>query len=262
MHVRFDAIAELPSKAQVEELRLRQGRRESRRLQGVEQRRARLLTLASALYLEHGAAGFNMRDLAHRAGYTVGALYGYFDSKDAIFLALRQEMLLQMEQAVSGARLPRGVRAKSVVDAAGAAAVPGTARPGNLLEARALAWLEHLQRHPQLVPLLLAAPGAQAAALMQEAQPTRADLFPVIALCAEALVEQGCPQTWAWRLCEDALAFGIGLLVLHQDDTGADQQAGRFLAFLRQGVDRWQSGGPDGAPAVVEPPQVGQTDLF
>ena len=67
-------------------------------------RRALVLDAARALFDEAGLAGFNMRDVARRAGYTPGALYAYFDSKEALLSGLLSATLDRLEQVILAAR--------------------------------------------------------------------------------------------------------------------------------------------------------------
>src|SRR5579872_7270759 len=50
-----------------------------------------VLAAAAHILQERGAAGFNTNAVAARAGVSIGSLYQYFASKDAILLALMQQ---------------------------------------------------------------------------------------------------------------------------------------------------------------------------
>ena len=63
-----------------------------------EQTRARILRAASAVFESKGFAGASVEEIAAKAGYTRGAFYSNFASKDAVFFAL---MDARMEQRVS-----------------------------------------------------------------------------------------------------------------------------------------------------------------
>ena len=91
MSVSFDAIVPVPS---AEQLKLQQQRASDRRRRQQrlgDERRRQLLDTAWALWQEAGASGFNMRQLAQRAGYTAGALYAYFPGRDAGFVCERAD---------------------------------------------------------------------------------------------------------------------------------------------------------------------------
>lgn len=53
--------------------------------------RQKILDIARSLLLTEGVQGISMRILAEKADYSPAALYKYFDSKEAIIEALRQE---------------------------------------------------------------------------------------------------------------------------------------------------------------------------
>src|SRR5215208_7315836 len=86
-----------------------------------ETRRALVLDAARAVFEEHGIEGANIREIAKRAGYTPGAIYSYFDSKEAIYGALLSESLDRLNTSVQ-------------------ASVPGDETAGALLKAKAQGW--------------------------------------------------------------------------------------------------------------------------
>mgnify|MGYP004692553103 FL=1 len=51
----------------------------------------RIHTAAQAEFLEKGYQGASLRNIVKTAGVTTGALYGYYDSKEALFAALVDE---------------------------------------------------------------------------------------------------------------------------------------------------------------------------
>ena len=67
--------------------------------------RAALLTAARELFTEKGFAGTGREEIAERAGVTRGALYHHFESKQAAFAAVAQELESELEaQLVAEAR--------------------------------------------------------------------------------------------------------------------------------------------------------------
>ena len=68
--------------------------------------RQRLYDTAIQLIGERGFDNTTLRDVAHRANVSVGLLYRYFPSKQAIVLALYDE--LSTEQAAHASAMPRG----------------------------------------------------------------------------------------------------------------------------------------------------------
>jgi AcrR family transcriptional regulator len=57
------------------------------------QTRARLLQAAAEVYARRGFAGATLEEVAAEAGYTKGAVYGHFGSKENLLLALVEEYL-------------------------------------------------------------------------------------------------------------------------------------------------------------------------
>jgi AcrR family transcriptional regulator len=68
-------------------------RAEGRRREKVDRTRADLLDAAARVIAAKGYEGASVGDIAAEAGYTKGALYGHFGSKEAVFLALARERL-------------------------------------------------------------------------------------------------------------------------------------------------------------------------
>ena len=64
----------------------RQSREESQ-----SQTRAHLLAAATRLFVERGFSGTSLRDIAAEAGYTQGAFYSNFASKEDLFVELMRE---------------------------------------------------------------------------------------------------------------------------------------------------------------------------
>jgi AcrR family transcriptional regulator len=68
-------------------------RAEGRRREKVDRTRADLLDAAARVIAAKGYEGASVGDIAAEAGYTKGALYGHFGSKEGVFLALARERL-------------------------------------------------------------------------------------------------------------------------------------------------------------------------
>jgi len=62
-----------------------------------------VLEAARASFLELGLEGASLREIARRAGYTPGAIYSYFASKEEVYAALLGESLERLNAAVRGA---------------------------------------------------------------------------------------------------------------------------------------------------------------
>ncbi len=83
----------------------RRGRPPGRTPEGTETRR-RLFDTAIALMAERGYVATTLRDVADEAGVSPGLLYRYFPSKQAVVLALYED--LSAEYATAAARMPNG----------------------------------------------------------------------------------------------------------------------------------------------------------
>lgn len=81
-------------------------RRRQRHQALADVRRESVLEAARSAFFELGMEKTSIREIAHRAGYTPGAIYSYFASKEALYGALLGESLArlnaQVEQAAAG----------------------------------------------------------------------------------------------------------------------------------------------------------------
>lgn len=94
------------------------------RQRGEEQTRERILGVAAEWFGTHGYAATSIRDIAREVGVTVGAIYVHFPSKDRLLVAVYEEGVRRIGEAVD--------------------AVPESAEPWKRLEAAAQAHLEAL----------------------------------------------------------------------------------------------------------------------
>ncbi|MBX9592158.1 MAG: TetR/AcrR family transcriptional regulator [Hyphomonadaceae bacterium] len=94
------------------------------RQRGEEQTRARILGVAAEWFGAHGYAATSIRDIAREVGVTVGAIYVHFPSKDRLLVAVYEEGVRRIGEAVD--------------------AVPATVPPWERLEAAARAHLDAL----------------------------------------------------------------------------------------------------------------------
>lgn len=187
--------------------------RENRRLRQQtlgEARRALVLEAARAVFSEVGIEGASIREIARRAGYTPGALYSYFDSKEAIYAALLQESLERLHAAVASARASRD-------------------RPAKTLSAKALAWFNFYARHPRDLDLgFYLVHGLGPKGLTSEFnQALNERLLQALQPCEDALIALGLDDVAARRENAALFAHGMGLLLL--------QHTGRIRLFSQQG---------------------------
>jgi len=103
--------------------------RQRRHRELADLRRERVLDAARAAFLELGMDKTSIREVAHRAGYSPGAIYSYFSSKEELYAALLDESLQRLSAHVHAAQPP---------DA------PAAAR----LRACARAFFDFYQNHP------------------------------------------------------------------------------------------------------------------
>lgn len=260
MSVKFDAITPVPNP---EQLRQQQQRAQDRRLRQQrfgDERRQQLLDTAWVLWQESGAPGFNMRQLAQRAGYTAGALYAYFPGREAILSALQQRVIQELADLVAEVRAPRPERG-----AKGRKDVPPPAQIAlarTLFVERSLAWWSCLAADTQRLQLVLhgghglqeaAGEGAESASLLL------ARLADALQPCLEPLNASGLSPDAAQQLHDEVLAYGLGLLVLQ----GPRRPGGRAVLETRfvQSLQRWL----DVALAATHQEgggETGQADLF
>ncbi len=178
---------------------------------GSESRRALVLDAARAVFEEHGIDGASMREIARKAGYTPGAIYSYFDSKEAIYGALLSESLERLNGAVT-------------------AAEPADSSAGALLQAKATAWFTFFATNPRELDLgFYLVQGLAPRGLTSDwNQRLNARLYDALAPAERALVRLGFKPAAALRENTALFAHGVGLLLL--------QHTGRIRMF-RQDAD-------------------------
>src|SRR5262245_42208118 len=66
-------------------------------------RRQSVLDAARSAFFELGMEKTSIREIAHRAGYTAGAIYSYFASKEEVYGALLAESLDRLNERVQHA---------------------------------------------------------------------------------------------------------------------------------------------------------------
>lgn len=235
MQVPWVDITELPDAAAVETVRRRAAGRARRQGLGAAHRRAQLLDAALELVLERGVDGLRMRELGLRCGYTAGALYAYFDSREALLGQLRERLLLRWTDQL---RSLAGSRRQDL--------------PERLQRQCALAW-QLLADTPNGLPLITGPWPAQDAVMPQE---PLGRLLLVLRPCHETLVAMGLDEALAWQGLEQALVWGIGRLVLAAPPPPA--HAVVFAERLRLELDQLVRGT---GPALAQP-DPGQASLF
>ena len=77
--------------------------RRQRKKAVTDTRRELVLAAAREAFFELGLEGASLREIAKRAGYTPGALYSYFNSKEDVYAALLGESLERLNRCVAQA---------------------------------------------------------------------------------------------------------------------------------------------------------------
>lgn len=261
MSVSFDALTPVPSPEQLKLQQQRLSDRQRRQKRLSDERRQQLLDTAWVLWQEVGASGFNMRQLAQRAGYTAGALYAYFPGRDAILSTLQQRVILELGAlvaAVKAPRLERGGRSRKE-GGMGAAALQARA----LFIERSLAWWASLASESQRLQLVLhgghglpetEGQGSGSASILL------ARLADALQPCLEALLASGLTPETAQQVHDEVLAYGLGLLVL-QGPGRSGARAAMETRFV-QSLQRWLDVALAAAAGSASGVETDQRDLF
>lgn len=177
-----------------------------------ETRRALVLDAARAVFLEHGLEGASIREIARRAGYTAGAIYSYFESKEAIYGALLAESLDRLNRAVGEAE-------------------PADDSPAALLRSKAAGWFGFYAANPRELDLgFYLVHGLAPRGLTSELnQRLNARLYEALAPGERALQAMGLDAAGARRENTALFAHGVGLLLL--------QHTGRIRMFRQDATD-------------------------
>ena len=181
-----------------------------------DSRRALVLVAARSVFERLGIEGASIREIAKQAGYTPGAIYSYFESKEAIYGALLDESLERLNAAV---------------DAAGVAGDSGLG-PAELLEAKASAWFGFYAANPRDLDLgFYLVQGMHPRGLTAELDEQLNDrLHDALQPCEAALQAMGLDAQEALRENTALFAHGVGLLLLQH--TGRIRMFGQDASLL------------------------------
>ncbi|SEK06576.1 transcriptional regulator, TetR family [Variovorax sp. OK605] len=174
-------------------------------------RRALVLDAARAVFLEAGIEGASIREIARKAGYTPGAIYSYFESKEAIYAALLDESIQRLQAAVTDAPVFDG-------------------HPERTLAAKAQAWFDFYAANPRELDLgFYLVQGMRPRGLTSELDNELNDhLRQALRPCEDALQAMGLDADGALQENTSLFAHGVGLLLM--------QHTGRIRMF-RQSAD-------------------------
>lgn len=192
-----------------------------------DSRRALVLDAARSVFERLGIEGASIREIARQAGYTPGAIYSYFDNKEAIYGALLAESLERLNAAV---------------DAASASGLSAA----ELLDATATAWFGFYAANPRDLDLgFYLVQGMKPRGLTSELNGQLNDrLHDALRPCEAALQAMGLDPEDALRENTALFAHGVGLLLLQH--TGRIRMFGQdatllFEAYLIALVERLQN---------------------
>lgn len=245
--MQIEELKPLPNRERKVLLERRAQERRARQAMMGERRRELLLDVATDALTESGWDGFNLRDMAAKAGYSAAALYAYFDSKEQLLACVRDRWLQTLLGAVEQARLPRS-RTQVKVD--GAPWQP-------LYAARMQTWWSAVARHPAASHLMFLP--WQPTTLVGASTGLMSAMERVTAAAQDGL-EQGWGDGVAARRAHgDILAVGLGYLLAlgsTSEPTLTQAMEARFLDAMSV---RLQAGGR--VSAAADDADV-QADLF
>lgn len=181
-----------------------------------DSRRALVLDAARFVFERQGIEGASIREIARQAGYTPGAIYSYFENKEAIYGALLAESLERLNAAVDAA-------SPCDADAAG---------PDDILLAKANAWFGFFSDNPRDLDLgFYLVQGMRPRGLTSELNFQLNDrLYDALRPCEQSLLAMGLDPEDALRENTALFAHGVGLLLLKH--TGRIRMFGQDPAML------------------------------
>jgi AcrR family transcriptional regulator len=183
-------------------------RRRLTRAEQQTQTRAALLDAAARVFIERGFAGTSVEAIASEAGYTRGAFYSNFESKEQLFAELLQQRVYERYRAMAEeAKAPRGER-PSLREVGEQLAVIQGSREGHWLFRLWLELLAHAGRDERFREI--------AGAFWRANRGASAEAI------AAAFAEQGSsPPAAPDHLASAMIALDIGLAIQHFADPDA-----------------------------------------
>ena len=207
-----------------------------RRQAQTDSRRALMLDAARSVFDRLGIEGASIREIAKQAGYTPGAIYSYFENKEAIYGALLAESLERLNLAVN-------------------AAGHKDLAPADMLNVKANAWFGFFAANPRDLDLgFYLVQGMRPRGLTAELNFQLNDrLHDALMPCEAALQAMGLNADAALRENTALFAHGVGLLLMQH--TGRIRMFGQdasllFESYLIGLVERSQR---DVTAVLIEP---------
>ncbi|HEX3517937.1 MAG TPA: TetR/AcrR family transcriptional regulator [Solirubrobacteraceae bacterium] len=187
--------------------------------------RERLLTAARSAFARSGFHGASVEEIASEAGFSTGALYSNYDSKEDLFLAL-------MEREIEE-------HAREIAEAVGAQASMADRATGG-----ARRWMTMIDREPELLLLFMEfwAYGVRDPEMRPKVAVRFAQMREVLTrLIADGVREFELELTIPAEqlaIAIDALADGIARQKLADPEAVPDELMGKVLALLFTAVTR------------------------
>ncbi len=187
--------------------------------------RERLLTAARTVFARHGFHGSSVEEIASEAGFSTGALYSNFESKEDLFLVLMEREIDEHAREV-------------------AAAVREQASISDRATGGARQWMTMIEREPEALLLFMEfwAYGVRDARMRPQIAARIAQSRRVVTgLIADGVrdfdLELAIPAEQL-AIAIDALADGIARQKLADPDAVPDELMGRVISLLLEAVSR------------------------
>jgi AcrR family transcriptional regulator len=213
----------------------------------VEMRRALVLEAVKAVAEKSGIEKASIREIAKQAGYTPGALYAYFATKDDMFGELLKQLLRNLELTIPLAKPARNY--------------------SDPLEWMAISWMSHWSQRPGDLKLLMYfLAGGGKGKLSPESEneihrALRSTLDPVI----QTLAESGVPFDALETERETILAYALGLLAIQNHNLLQPSQEApqsRFYAYLKKLAQHFNAESHLDSSNAVPKSNSTQVDMF
>ncbi|AOW13250.1 hypothetical protein LPB72_06700 [Hydrogenophaga crassostreae] len=274
MTVPLDAITPVPGPVEREKAKAREQGRRERQQRTAAMRRQHLLDVAWALLVEGGPHSFNMRDLGARAGYTAGALYSYFPSRDHLIGELRRRLLRSLSDRV-GRTFKQGKKVVAVdqqrIETKAWSGEPLSAgQHQELFDRCTLTWWQVLSSDPNAMTLLLTGHRSNVAECRgQVSDDAPRDLLVELSeatqACTLALEEAGFASAEALAVQQQILCFAVGLLVAQPSclsTPGGRKAASRRFANVVRALLGKAPGEENGGGGECTEAEGAQVNLF
>jgi AcrR family transcriptional regulator len=251
--MQINELREMPSGERARLLAQRASDRKARQDRMTAQRRDMLLDVAQSLLVSGGWERFNLRDMAAKAGYSAGALYAYFDSKDALLHAVRGRWLAELQSTIRAARSPKakGLSSKLPSD---------PMAPYQPYSVKMQTWWDTVAKHPLGVSILLWPIWA-----VESQDRSSGVVADMDALTADVRGVLPCAPDVARMVHSDILMSGLGHLVALGQGASAAQigsMAERFSEFMRLRLTCWVVDDSETARGAMSLAPEAQPDLF